>query len=194
MIPSYITHYHLRDRQPFLSLSELDLKEQQIFDELLVRHQTDPGYRRRYGQNYLVSRKAVEAALRARFIERGGKPARKYPFYFVLGKSTWFQYLNENQSEIRILLKDLNPATASFTFPDSYVSLSSKTEPYHGKVFLLDELESFVAEYGLPNDDTSLNYERYWLGSFEKYLEVQIWEDEIVQPFIDRFREEAMAS
>ena len=53
-IPDYITHYYLADRQPFLSLSELDLKKHNyIFDELLNRHKTDPSYHRRYGKNYI---------------------------------------------------------------------------------------------------------------------------------------------
>ena len=187
-IPSFITHYHLSDRQPFLSLSELSLdRHNYIFDELLIRHKIDPGYHRRYGQDYINQRKVVENRLRSHFIERGGKPVRKYPVYFVLGESIWFKHLIKNQSEIRIPIKDLNPATVSFTFPDSYVSLSSDAKPYHGKVFLLNELERFVARYGLPTDDTSLNYEKYWLGDFEKYIEVQVWEDKLVQPFIKRF-------
>ena len=124
-----------------------------------------------------------------RFVKRGGKPKRKYPVYFVLGESIWFKNLNQNHSEIQIPIKELNSATVSFTYPDSYVALSSDTKPYHGKVFLLDELESVVAKYGLPADDTSLDYDSYWIGDFEKYIEFQIWEAEIIQPFIDLFFE-----
>ena len=88
IIPDYITHYCLSDRQPFLSLSELALnKQKDIFGELLVRHKTDPGYHRRYGQDYIDNRKVIEDNLRSRFIKSGGKPIRKYPFYFVLGES-----------------------------------------------------------------------------------------------------------
>ena len=68
--------------------------------------------------------------------------------------------------------------------------MSSKTKPYHGKVFLLDELKGVVDKYGLPADDTSLDYDSYWLRDFEKYIEFQVWEDEIIQPFIDLFYEE----
>ena len=189
-IPDYITHYYLADRQPFLSLSELNLeKHNSIFDELLNRHKIDPSYHRRYGKNYIDTRKKIENILRYYFIKRGGKPTRKYPFYFVLGESLWFKHLNQNHSEIKIPVKELNPATVSFTFPDSYIALSSNTKPYHGKVFLLNDLENVVAQYGLPIDDTSLNYDSYWLGDFEKYIEFQVWENEIIQPFIDLFFE-----
>jgi len=96
--------------------------------------------------------------------------------------------LIQDQREVRISIRDLNPGTTSFTFPDSYVALSKNEKPYHGRVFLLHELESFVAEYSLPVDDDSGTYDRYWEGDFEKYIEFQIWEDEVVQPFIDRYR------
>ena len=176
IIPDFITHYHLADRQPFLSLSELKLGEQNsILNDLLNRHKNDPGYYRRYGKDYISKRKRIEDTLRCLFVERGGTPNRKYPFYFVLGRSMWFKHLIQNQCEIRIPLANLNPATTSFTFPDSYVALSSHTKPYHGKVFLLHELEYIVTNYGLPDDDTSLNYQKYWEGNFEKYIEFQIW-------------------
>ena len=53
---------------------------------------------------------------------------RKYPCYFVLGKSTWFKRLIKGQYEINIPLDKLNPATTSFTYPDSYVALSRNEE------------------------------------------------------------------
>ena len=117
---------------------------------------------------------------------RGGKPSRQYPFYFVLGQSRWFQHLVEEHLEIKIALSSLKPKTTSFTFPDSYIALSSDTKPYHGQVFLLDELESVVSKYGMPEDEMSLDYHNYWKGDFEKYIEFQIWEDEIVQAFYCR--------
>lgn len=184
IIPDYITHYYLADRQPFLSLSELDIeKDNSVFVELLNRHQTDPSYRRRYGKNYLDIRKTIEDNLRSHFVKRGGKPTKKYPVYFVLGESIWFKCLNQKHSEIKIPIKGLNPATVSFTYPDSYVAFTSKTKPYHGKVFLLTELESVIAKYGLPADDTSANYDSYWTRDFEKYIEFQVWEDEIIQGY-----------
>ncbi|MGK7950505.1 MAG: hypothetical protein AB4368_17415, partial [Xenococcaceae cyanobacterium] len=60
-IPDFITHYHLADRQPFLSLSELKLDEQSyIFNDLLNRHKNEPGYHRRYGKDYIDKRKRIK--------------------------------------------------------------------------------------------------------------------------------------
>ncbi|MEM9092580.1 MAG: hypothetical protein AAGC93_28095 [Cyanobacteria bacterium P01_F01_bin.53] len=179
-IPSFITHYHLADRQPFLTLSNLpNGRDNPIFKALRDRHKNNADYQRRYGNRYIDTRQKVENELRRLFIARGGKPVRKYPFYFVLGSSTWFKYLIRDHLEVRIPICDLNPATTSFTFPDSYIALSNNNKPYHGKIFLLHELESFIAEYGMPCDDTSRNYEHYWKGDFEKYIEFQIWENSI---------------
>ena len=190
-IPSFITHYHLKDRQPFLTLSDLENgSDNPIFQELRNRHKSNVGYQRRYGGNYIDIRQNIENSLRRLFIERGGKPTRKYPFYFVLGESIWLKNLAKEHSEVKIQIFDLNPETTSFTFPDSYIALSKDKKPYHGKVFLLHELESFIGKYGMPCDGGSYNYERYWEGDFEKYIEFQIWEDNIVKPFIDKYHNE----
>ncbi|MCG8362631.1 MAG: hypothetical protein MJA27_04755 [Pseudanabaenales cyanobacterium] len=190
-IPSFITHYHLANRQPFLTLSELENgNDSPIFQDLRDRYKNNANYQRRYGNFYIDTRQKIENNLRRLFIERDGKPVRKYPFYFVLGSSIWFKHLVKEHLEVRIQICDLNPATTSFTFPDSYIALSNNKKPYHGKIFLLHELESFIEEYGIPCDDDSHNYERYWEGDFEKYIEFQIWEDSIVEPFIDRYYKE----
>ena len=184
-IPDFITHYYLPDRQPFLTLSELDQnKDSYIFQNLNERYKNDSGYQRRYGKNYINTRRQIEATLLALFIKRGGKPTRKYPFYFVLGQSTWFKHLIEEQLEIKIQLCNLNPATTSSTYSDSYIALSKNEKPYYGKVFLIHELESVIDRYGMPIDDVSLDYQGYWKNDFEKYIEFQIWEDNIIQPFL----------
>jgi hypothetical protein len=54
--------------------------------------------------------------------------------------------------------------------------------PYHGKVFLLQELDEVVTRYGLPTDDTS--YVGYQHRPFEKYIEVQVWSDQPVGAFL----------
>ena len=194
-IPKFITHYHLADRQPFLTLSELEAgKDNDIFKSLQGRHKCDPSYKRRYGRDYIDMRQKIEDTLRHLFIARGGKPTKEYPLYFVLGQSNWFKGLIDEHREIRIDLDSLSPTTTSFTFPDSYVALSRNEKPYHGKVFLLHELESVVDKYGVPSDDASLDYQGYWKGDFEKYIEFQIWEDSVVQPFINEYFQQASSN
>src|SRR5690348_7834488 len=122
--PNFATHYYLAENGPFLSLSDLPLgSEDPVFLDLLTRHKRDPTYRRRYGREYIRTRRTVEAKLRELFIARGGKPRRQSPFYLVLGESPWFRNLNANQGEIRIALSELNPETTSLTYPDSFIAL-----------------------------------------------------------------------
>ena len=43
---------------------------------------------------------------------------------------------------------------------------------YHGKVYLLEELEDVIAEFGYPR-----GYLGKEIHNFDKYIEVQIWEE-----------------
>jgi len=87
MSPAFATHYHLSNRQPFLSLSDLEGdSEHPVFQEMLTRHKHDPGYRRRFGQGYLKTRRLCEDKLRRLFQARGGLPKRGHPYYLVLGE------------------------------------------------------------------------------------------------------------
>ncbi|RVU84594.1 hypothetical protein EOL70_10050 [Leucothrix sargassi] len=181
----YITHYHLSDRQPFLTLSDFEGDATNpVFQEILNRHKTDLSYNRRYGENYLEVRKAVEEKLRKCFIDRGGKPTRKHPVYFVLGESKWFRFLNSNQKCIQIPISELPNDSVSVTFPDSYMTMSAKGKPYFEKVYFLNEMKEFISKYGIPKDEVPESYSRYWEGDFELYYEVQVWNDEILQPYL----------
>jgi hypothetical protein len=99
MIPTFATHYHLSNRQPFLSLSDLDGdSEHSVFQEMLTMHRHDLSYRRRYGQGYLKTRRLCEDKLRCLFQARGGLPQRRHPYYLVLGESDWFLNLNRDSN------------------------------------------------------------------------------------------------
>ncbi|MDO8272115.1 MAG: hypothetical protein Q7U82_09360 [Gammaproteobacteria bacterium] len=119
----------------------------------------------------------IESELRERFIERGGMPCRKTPFYMTLGESTWFNGLNESHKELLIPLNDLDPKTTSLTFPDSYVAFTRPDKPYYKKVYFLHEIEHLWVKYSLPRDAGLVPYESYWKTDFEVYVEIQIWAD-----------------
>ena len=176
-LPDFATHYYLRETGPFRSLSELPAgSEDPVFQDILTRHQRDPGYRRRYGRNYIGVRREVEARLRELFVARGGKPRRDHPFYLVLGESPWFRDLNANQGELRIPLSELDPEVTSLTYPDSFIALTRDDKPYYNQVFLLNEVSRLVTRFGIPENDHEIPYERYWETDFELYIEVQLWD------------------
>lgn len=177
-IPTFASHYYLPEIGPFRSLSELpEGSRSPVFQDLLLRHKRDPGYRRRYGPDYIDIRRGIESELRELFIERGGIPPRKTPFYMTLGESPWFKELNEGHKELRIPLNDLDPSTTSLTFPDSYVAFTRPEKPYYKKVYFLHEIETLWEKYSLPCDARLVPYESYWKTDFEVYVEIQIWAD-----------------
>lgn len=183
-IPDFATHYYLPETGSFRSLSELSGgSEDPVFLDLVTRHQRDPGYRRRYGRNYISVRREVEARLRKLFIARGGKPRRRHPFYLVLGESSWFRDLNAHQRELRISLSEFDPKVTSLTYPDSFIALTRDDKPYYNQVFLLNEVSELVTLFGVPANDHMVPYERYWETDFELYIEIQLWD---IPPWLNR--------
>ncbi|KQZ68582.1 hypothetical protein ASD66_14895 [Nocardioides sp. Root151] len=183
-IPDYVTHYHLPDREPFLNLSELD---EPALADVLTELAAVPGSERRFGPRYMALRRATEERLWARFVERGGRPERLSPHYFVLGESAWFRGLYADAREVRLRLEELPREQTSFTVPDSVTSMGLLADfgievtprAHHGEVFLLDELESVAARHGLPDSPSPEDYAGHQHGDFEHYVEVQVWTDRI---------------
>jgi len=83
------------------------------------------------------------------------------PHYFILGSSEWYRGLSNDMEEIRLPLSSLPATVTSFTYPDSFTAMGFGAdfgipyEPrdYHGKVFLLDELDEVIGKHGLPSDE-----------------------------------------
>ncbi len=186
-IPSEVRHYHRRARQPFLNLSDLDGVELDEVIAALAEERSAGDNERVFGRRYMDLRRRTEVVMRERFVARGGQPLRESPHYFVLGSSPWFEGSAADIDAIVLPLAALPEAHTSFTYPDSFTAmgllpdygLAYEPKPYHGEVFRLSELDSVVAEYGLPIDPGDA-YEGYANRPFELYVEVQLWSDEPV--------------
>src|SRR5947209_4474458 len=147
-IPDFVTHYYLADRRPFLNLSDLDeIAVVGVLTELAALHRQRHQHRP-FGPHYMNLRRLTESRLRALFIRRGGRPVRQSPHYFVLGESAWYERLADGMEKVRLPLSALPPDQTTITYPDSFSAmevgaefgLSQESRPYHGKVFLLEEL------------------------------------------------------
>ncbi|MCG8535704.1 MAG: hypothetical protein MI808_11480 [Pseudomonadales bacterium] len=179
-----ITHYYLKDKRPFLSLSDLGGGvDNPVFMEMLNRHKSDPKYKRRFGMAYLDTRREVEEKLRRLFIKRGGKPIRRFPIYFTLGESKWFEGINKDHMKIEIPIASLPENAVSITFPDSYLAMTASSKPYFEKVYHINEIEDILSIYGAPKDGVPDTYERYWEGDIEHYYEVQVWDDDVLKKY-----------
>ena len=191
LCPTLATHYHLAWRDPFANLSDLEEPElARVLGELAAENQSGASARA-FGPVYMELRRRTEAKLRNMFIARGGIAERNAPHYFVLGECTWFQNLSPDMRAVHLSVEDLPVESTSVTYPDSVVSMGIGVEyglpdsprPYHGQVFFLDELPGLVEKFGLPNDETG-DYNGYAFREFEKFIEIQLWIDDPINPFV----------
>jgi hypothetical protein len=186
-IPDYVTHYYRSIRPPFLNLS--DLPEESIDDIIgqLANEHAGGASSRLFGRRYMELRRLTEERLRRLFVEGGGRPTRDAPHYFVLGSSRWYEGLANDMASLTLDLSDLPKSATSFTVPDSFTAMGLgqrfglyvDPRPYHGKVFQLSELREIIERYGMPVDDIG-DYAGYQSAPFEKYIEIQLWEDQPV--------------
>ncbi len=187
--PTFVTHYHLADKPPFLNLSDIAGDEREKVIEELAERRAAGQSRRVFGPRYMNLRRLTEARLHELFVGAGGHPERTAPHYFVLGTCRWFRELAASSCEVILPLSVLPSAATSFTYPDSFTAmgygplfgLPDESRPYHGTVFRLEQLDDVVRTYGLPDDSPDATYAGYQNRPFEKYIEVQLWSDQPIQ-------------
>lgn len=174
----FLTHYYLPDRKPFLNLSALEEVElKSVLEDL--REKTKRGESKRVFMDWYVDRrKEAEKRIRNEFIAKGGKPEKMYPHYFILGESKIQKSTAQNMQEVKIPLSEIPSELISFTYPDSMASfdLAKDAEykmPYHGNVFLIEELKTVIEKYGMPVDEIGFTSQY----GYPKYIEAQLWSD-----------------
>ncbi len=175
-LPDHLTHY-TKDR-PFRSLSERSPEE---WPELLasLREENTLAFARFGRDDYLPNRVRLEARLRKDFVARGGRPIRRHPYYFVLGRSPWFERHEPKILAVRVPVADLDPTRLSFTYGDSMTSYmlhdgtwprsEELRRPHHGRIYLLEELPDLVAALGIPDGPTR--------DRPDHYVEAQLWDE-----------------
>lgn len=182
-IPKFLYHYYESTRAPFLSMSELLASEfSKIMDEFSKNDTTENGFDLDWKRDfYKMFRPYTESFIRGKFIEKGGQPKLKAPRYLSLGPCPWFMNWYKNPAEIKIPLDDIPSDSISFTYPDSMMSLliaedrfepfAKFKQPYHGRVYRLEELANPIEQYGMPDQDDPINQE---YGN--RLVEAQVWD------------------
>lgn len=193
-LPSFLTHYYEGSERPFISLSDLDdASLEREFAELaplplkLHRFKTLEA-----AHHYMKLRRAAEAKVRQRFIDKGGKPVLRNPRYMVLGTSKWFEDWYVEKREIRIPLDHFADVQIGFTYPDAVISTilaenprwEPFRKPYHGVVFTKSEIGDVIAQYGMPDEDDPAR-----LQIEEHLIEAQIWDMAPLQAFLSTLDE-----
>jgi hypothetical protein len=186
-MPEFISHYYEEARGPLMSVSNLEKETaREILKQISERKE---GFDSERPDNYIDWRIDVENWLRNGFIEKGRRPKRKNPHYFILEECDWLLSWYKEGRVFKKALHEIDPGQISFTYPDSMVSFqlhqyfTLKNNPYfkdeeyreyHSQVYVLDELETIISKYGMPKGGLENGKPT---SPFEMYVEVQVWED-----------------
>lgn len=180
MSTEYIYHYYEKTVGPFVSLSGLPLDNaQNILDALIAENKTFAAKR---SNTYLARRRELEQMVRRIFMDKGGKPQRSTPHYFVIGECPWLETWFQNPAYIKIPMSTINPLTISFTYGDTFPTFSERivNKPeYWGKVYLWEEIFELISRLGLPQDKWDSP-----VFAQPAYVEAQLWSDEPVKEYL----------
>ena len=172
----YLYHYFEKSKGPFLSLSALPMNEAIIIqNELVSENKTFAAQR---NERYLQRRKELEKLVYKLFVEKGGRPQKETPHYFVVGKCPWLATWYEQANYIKIPISEFDLLTVSFTYGDTFPTFSPNVTDgmeYRNTVYTYHEILKIIEKYGLPQ-------EKWDAPIFAQpcYVEAQVWSDEPV--------------
>jgi len=178
-------HYFDRSSGPFRSLSALPLETaRRILAKIKSDNRVFAAHR---FDGYLERRLELEQIVRAYFVAKGGKPRLESPHYMVWEACPWLATWYLEAEVIAIPLAEFDPLTVSFTYGDSFPTFSPRVQDgkeYRNTVYTLDEIQSIIARYGLPqvwNADGSHGPERY--------IEAHVWSDVPIRQYCNYWKD-----
>lgn len=132
-------------------------------------------------------RRIVENNIRSTFIEKGGKPVRLAPIYFILGEShmknnTSYKEWYKNVNFIEIPINEFIIDTISFTYGDSFIENHPEYRDqtkYHETVLTYSEILKKINDHGWPQDSVKED-SPFWVP---RYIEAQVWSDETINRY-----------
>jgi hypothetical protein len=177
-VPDFLCHYYNAVDGPLRNLSDLPMDMAEALLDRLRRE--GDRFASQRSPDYLSIRRELEDRVRTLFIEKGGRPKRLRPQYFILGACPWLESWYPQGCVLRIPLAAIPFQSVSFTYGDTFPAMRYRDgKPYRRQVFTLQELPALVSAYGLPqvwNADGHLGPDRY--------IEAQVWDDGPLKPYI----------
>jgi hypothetical protein len=170
----YLYHYFEKQKGPLLSLTALSHDEATAIQGKLVSENKTFAAQR--NERYLLRRRELERLVYEQFIEKGGKPEKETPHYFVVGECPWLTTWYEQADYIKIPITEFNLRTISFTYGDTFPTFSPNVTDgleYRNTVYTYKEILKVIEKYGIPQDK--------WVKPvFAQpcYVEAQVWSDE----------------
>lgn len=175
----YLYHYYERERSPFKNLSDLSIENAQVILDVLKKENTTLASQRYDG--YLIRREELEKIVRDIFIKKGGKPIRTVPHYMTLGECDWIRTWYNNGAYIKIPITEFDLETISFTYGDMFPNFSDRVNDdseYRKTAYMYTEILEIINKYGYPNGVSQSGQ-----PSPFKYIEVQVWSDEVINRY-----------
>jgi hypothetical protein len=168
MLPEVLSHYYARERGPFRSLSDLPHADaESVLDGI---RQRGDGFASQRKPDYLAIRRELEALVRQRFVDKGGRPVRATPRYMILGQCDWVREWYRDGAALSVPLARFAAHSVSFTYGDSFPAMRHDDgKPHRKQVFTLAELPALIAQFGLPQDRPP--------DGPDRYIEAQVWDD-----------------
>lgn len=166
-----LVNYRHSSSAPLKSITQLPEREAfEVAKALSARSECFA--HRRFGADfpmYYEHRLRTEEWLYAQFVELGGAPETRHPYYFALERCESLKRNFECGQEIRLPLDIIDDKHVSFTYGDSVAVMN---EPIRKPPFLKAELLARIDECGGDvNAFLSAIYAPY------KLIEAQIWTD-----------------
>lgn len=183
-----IVNYCDRRCAPFQSITRLGREDALRLAESLAQNRTEAftsfsRFARGDFIGYYALRLRTEAWLHARFVAQGGRPRTAHPLYFVLGKSDYLRGWYQEGEARQLALDAIAPCDISFTIGDS---MSQMDRPGRLDLMTKDTLFAHIEATGQsPAAFLAAMNEK------NRYVEVQLWNDEYVLPFLAQGAEEA---
>ncbi|MNZ50759.1 hypothetical protein D3C78_685530 [compost metagenome] len=171
-------HYFEQDKGPFRNLSKLSIEQASLISNQIRTEGRSFASQR--NDDYLMIRRELERQARDQFICKGGKPRNSYPHYMTLESCKWLETWYSNPGRISIDWNEFSKESISFTYGDLFPTMRYPDgKAYRKQVYNKDEIIEIIQEYGLPQEWNS-NGE----NGPERYIEVQIWDEEIIKRYL----------
>lgn len=188
----YLYHFFEKERGPFLTLSDLPDDEVQKLLSQYRKESIISGKKTVVGNVYsddnIIIRRRQENMTRITFIEKGGKPVRRFPIYMVLVNDSSYEnaflHYYHDRDYIKIPVNDFDMTSVSFTYGDQCQTVDPREfdnfdiGKYRPPVYTFDGILEIINQRGWITyegyDNFNFDWNRPW------YIEAQVWSDDKV--------------
>lgn len=172
----FLFHYFESSQGPFRNLSSLSHEEAV---KIMRQLKEKDVFASRRAKDYLLIRRELENRACRMFVEKGGKPRSSFPHYLTLGPCEWLKSWYKEGMELIIPLSEIDDDIISFTYGDLFPTMRFKDgKPYREQIYRKSEIITIIEKYGYPQQ-----WNKDGEKGPERYIEVQIWDDEIVHKY-----------